>query len=261
MFSAITSRVDKTWRPIYNSVKKSIVAFVVIKVMNFFKLWNVHTLLAIAGIIGPIFWLVGDLFASLNSPGYSLVENSISSLALTNIGWLQTIGFLALGLLVEIFAAGLLFNVKSTRGFYPGIAIFVIFGFAMLLIGAFRTDASGTAETARTIEGRIHGLTAQTAFTLFPVALLFLLPSIKKDPNWKCLNRYTLITCILSVVLIILIKILSEPNPAFGILERLVVINMILWVDVSAVNLFIISLKRKSRIQQQSVLTATNEDF
>jgi hypothetical protein len=185
--------------------------------------------------------ITGDLSAGLASPGYSLLENSISSLALTHIGWLQTIGFLGLGLLIEVFTAGLLFNIKGARLFYLGIAVFVFFGFTMLLIGAFRTDPAGVE---RTVEGRIHGLTAQAAFIFFAAALLFLLPSIKKDPNWLRLYRYTGVTFILAVVLIIVIRVMQEPNPAFGLMERLLVLNMILWVEVAAINLFMISLKR-----------------
>lgn len=207
---------------------------------------NIHSALAIAGIIAPLMLTVGDLTAALSTQSYSLVRDSISSLALTPIGWLQTIGFLALGLLVEIFAAGLLFNVKRVRWFHAGIAIFVIFGFAMLLIGAFRTDPIGAA---RTIEGRIHGLTATTGFSFFPVAILCLIPSIKRDDNWKDLYRYTGVTFILAVVFMVITRIFQEKSGWFGLAERLLVANMIIWVEVAAVKLFILSLKRGEKTQ------------
>jgi uncharacterized membrane protein len=187
-------------------------------------------------------WVIGDLTAGFSTSDYSIIKNSISSLALTSIGWLQTIGFLALGLLVEIFAAGLLFNIKGKRWFHLGVGIFVVFGFAMLLIGAFHTDAVGAA---RTLNGRIHGLTATTAFTIFPLAVLCLMPSIQKDGNWGRLYRYSGVTFILAVILLVTTRILQEKSGWFGLVERLLVWNMILWVEVSAVNLFIISLKRE----------------
>ena len=241
VYLRIMTSVNKTWQPLYSGLKSNVIRLVETKILPFFKRWNLYTGLAIAGIIAPLMLIIGDLTAALASPDYSLLENSISSLALTRIGWLQTIGFLALGLLVEIFTAGLLFNIKGARLFYLGIAVFVFFGFAMLLIGAFRTDPVGME---RTIEGRIHGLTAQAAFIFFPAALLFLLPSIKKDPNWLKLYRYTGVTFILAVILIIVIRVLQEPNPAFGLMERLLVLNIILWVEVAAINLFMLSLKR-----------------
>jgi hypothetical protein len=234
----------------YRFIKYCINVIVIRKVLPFLKLCNIHTALAVAGILGPFALTAGDLSASLASPGYSLIQNSISSLALTNIGWLQTIGFLALGLLVEIFTAGLLFNIKrGARGFYLGIAIFVFFGFALLLIGAFHTDPIGIT---RTIEGQIHGFMSSASFILFPIAILALLPSIGKDPNWKYLYRYTFITFVLAAVLMIAVKFLPENNMFFGLMERLLVMNMILWVEVAAVNLFVLSLKRTAKVENNS---------
>jgi hypothetical protein len=157
------------------------------------------------------------------------------------IGWLQTIGFLALGLLVEIFTAGLLFNVKGVRGFHLGIVVLVFFGFGMLLIGAFHTDPVGAV---RTIEGRIHGFTATTSFSLFPVALLFLAPSLRKDPGWKNLFLYSAVTFILAVLLGITLRIVQEKSGWFGLVERILVANMIIWVEVAAINLLRLSFSR-----------------
>lgn len=258
-YSLIIARVSKACQPFCTNAKNSVTTFITLKMVSFFKLWNVHTALALAGMIAPVMLATGDLTASFLSPGYSILQNSISSLALTSIGWMQTIGFLALGLLVEVFTAGMLFNMKGRRWFYLGIALFVIFGFAMLLIGAFRTDPANTAESARTIEGRIHGLTAMTAFTLFPAAILCLIPSIKNDPSWRHLYRYSGITFILAIVLIVVIRVIQEPNSFFGLLERLLVANMIIWVEVAAINLFMLSLKRKA--QAQPVLSLAQEDY
>jgi hypothetical protein len=214
------------------------------KLPFFLSRLNLHSVLAVAGIIGPLLLFIGDLTAALTAPGYRLVNDSISSLALTGIGWLQTIGFLALGLLVEIFTTGLMFSVHRRKWFHLGIAILVFFGFAMLLIGAFHTDPVGID---RTTEGRIHGYMATTAFTLFPIAVLCLLPSLRRDSNWKNIYRYSQVTFYLAVVFLILTRIFQETSGWFGLAERLLVANMIIWVEVSAINLFILSLKRGDR--------------
>jgi hypothetical protein len=238
--------------------KKSI-AELKTRIPAFTRRLNIYSALAVAGMIAPVMLTVGDLTAALSTQGYSLIRNSISSLALMPIGWLQTIGFLALGLLVEIFAAGLLFNMKRMRWFHAGIAIFVIFGFAMLLIGAFRTDPVGAA---RTIEGRIHGLTATTAFSLFPVAILCLMPSIKRDDDWKNLYRYTRVTFILAVILMAITRIFQEKSGWFGLAERLLVANIIIWVEVTAIRLFILSLKRgQKRPLAPEKTPSISEDF
>ena len=247
------AHANKAGEPLYITVKNTIIEIVMQRIVPFFKLWNIHTGLAIAGMIGPFMLSIGDLSAGLSSPGYSIVKDSISSLALTDVGWIQTIGFLFIGLLIEVFTAGLLFNVKrGARWFYLGVGIFAFFGFAMLLIGAFHTDAAGTIDAARSLEGRIHGFVASTTFILFPIAILCLLPSIRQDPNWKYLYIYTLITFVFGVVLVVTIRFLPEENYWFGLIERLLVANAIIWIEVAAINMFVLSLKRNSRVESKS---------
>jgi hypothetical protein len=229
------------FRSIYLSIKSNL--------LSILRRLNIHSALALAGIVGPLALAATDLTAAVSNPSYSLVRDSISSLALTSLGWLQTIGFLALGLLVEIFTAGLLFNIKRSRWFHLGIAIFVFFGFAMLLIGAFRTDPVGGTKT---FEGAIHGFTARITFSLFAIAILTLAPGIKKDPDWQHLFRYSIVTAILAVILGVILKFFQESSGWFGLIERILVANMIIWVEVAAINLLRLSLKRGKAVQLDS---------
>jgi hypothetical protein len=111
----------------------------------------------------------------------------------------------------------------------------------------------------RTVEGRIHGLTATTTFSLFPVAILCFMPSIKRDGRWKDLYRYTSVTFVLGVVLLVAVRILQEGNGWFGLAERLLVLNMIGWVEVAAVRLFFISLKRGTAVQEKILVTGNQQ--
>jgi hypothetical membrane protein len=201
---------------------------------------NIHGLLALAGVLGPVVLVIGDMTAALTAPNYSFIRDSISSLALTRTGWLQTIGFLAIGLLVEIFVAGLLFNIRGRRGFRPSVGLLVFFGFGMLLIGAFRTDPVGAAST---IEGAIHGIASKVVFFVFPVAVLLIAPSLRGDPRWRHLFVYTVTTGILAFVLILAV-FLADKTAWFGLFERLLVANMIIWVEVTAIQLLRLSLRR-----------------
>jgi hypothetical protein len=117
----------------------------------------------------------------------------------------------------------------------------VFFGFGMLLIGAFHTDPVGGPVT---FEGTIHGFASKAIFSLFTLALLALAPSIKKDPEWQQLYRYTLIASIVSVALGVLLYFFPEKRGWFGLIERLLVGNMIIWVEVFAVNLLRVSLRK-----------------
>jgi hypothetical protein len=171
-----------------------------------------------------------------------MMTHSISSLALSDIGWVQSIGFLAIGLLVEIFTAGLLFNIRDNRGFHLSIACLAVMGFGMLMLGAFRTDPVNSPDTT---EGIIHNIVATAVFWLFPFTVLLMSRALKHDRNWEGLYKYTIITGILAFILVIIAAILDEASSSwFGLAERILVANMIIWVLVMGCRLFRISFAR-----------------
>jgi hypothetical protein len=57
------------------------------------------------------------------------------------------------------------------------------------------------------------------------------------------------VTFILAVVFMVITRIFQEKSGWFGLAERLLVANMIIWVEVAAVKLFILSLKRGGKTQ------------
>jgi len=209
------------------------------------KRLNINTIPALVGIVGPIVVVVGDITASLSILGYSPVRDSISSLALTPIGWLQSICFLAMGLLLEIFVAGLFLNIRRARGFHLGIGLLALCGFVLMLIAAFRMDAPGAQ---RTTAGIIHTVTSYGLGLLFPIAILSLTPSLKSTPNWRNIFVYTLVAGVLAFGLIIG-ALLTDQAGWFGLYERIIVANAIIWVEVAAVHLLRLSLRREPKLQ------------
>jgi len=208
------------------------------------KRLNINSVPALVGIVGPIVVIVGDLAASLSIPGYSLVRDSVSSLALTGIGWLQSICFLAMGLLLEIFVAGLFFNIRRARGFYAGIVLLALCGFVLMLIAAFHMDHPN----APPIDGTIHTIASYGLGLLFPIAILSLAPSFKSTPNWKNIFIYTLIAGVLAFGLIIG-AFFTEQTGWFGLYERIIIANALVWVEVVAVHFLRLLLKREPKPQ------------
>jgi hypothetical protein len=206
---------------------------------------NVNSVPAIVGIVGSVVVIVGDLAASSSIPTYSLIRNSVSSFALTSLGWLQTICFLAMGLLWEIFAAGLYFNIRKARGFRLGIVLFALCGFVLMLIAAFHMDAQGAQ---RTIAGTIHTISSYSLGLLFPIAILCLLPSIKGTPRWRNIFVYTLIAGILGFGLI-MGAIFGDQRGWFGLYERLIILNALVWVEVVAIHYLRLLQERQSKPQ------------
>ena len=212
--------------------------------MSSFKRLNINSAPGLAGIAGALILVVGDLTASLSTPNYSIISDSISSLALTRLGWLQTVGFLMMGLLVEVFVAGLFFNIRRARGFHLGIGLLVCLGFGLLLIGAFRMDPVGAQHT---VEGMIHSATAYALSLVFPIAILLLAPSLKSDPNWKGTFVYTLVAGVLALALTMGLLWLPDRMGWFGLYQRIVVANVITWVGLIAVHLLRLSLRRQPK--------------
>jgi len=208
------------------------------------KRLNIDSVPALVGIVGPIVVIVGDIAASLSTPGYSLVRDSVSSLALTRIGWLQSICFLAMGLLLEIFVAGLFFNIRRARGFRAGIGLLALCGFVLLLIATFHMDHP----EAPPIDGAIHTIASYGLGLLFPIAILSLAPSFKSTPNWKSISIYTLVAGVLAFGLIIG-ALLTEQAGWFGLYERIIVANAIIWVEVVAIHFLRLLLKREPKPQ------------
>jgi MFS family permease len=209
------------------------------------KRLNINTVPALVGIVGPIVVVVGDIAASLSIPGYSPIRDSVSSLALTGIGWLQSICFLAMGLLLEIFVAGLFFNIRRARGFHAGIVLLALCGFVLMLIAAFHMDAPGAP---RTIAGIIHTISSYGLGLLFPIAILSLAPSLKSTSNWKNIFVYTLIAGILAFALIIG-AFFTEQTGWFGLYERIIILNALVWVEVVAIHFLRLLLRREPKPQ------------
>ena len=161
------------------------------------------------------------------------------------MGWLQTISFLAAGLLIEVFVAGLLFSIRRARGFCLGIGLLVCFGFGLLIIGAFREDPAGPTHT---IQGTIHTITAATVFSIFPVASLLIAFSLMKDPYWKGLFLHTVVATGLALFLV-LILLFSEPS-WLGLYERILVANAVIWVEIMAIRLLRLSLSATDKMKR-----------
>jgi len=212
--------------------------------MSMSKRLDVNSVPAVVGIVGPIVVIGGDLAASLTTPDYSLVRDSVSSLALTGIGWLQSICFLAMGLLLEIFAAGLFFNIRRARGFHAGIVLLALCGFVLMLIATFHMDHPG----ATPIDGTIHTIASYGLGLLFPIAILTMAPSFKSTPNWKGIFVYTLIAGVLAFALILGALFAEQPG-WFGLYERIIILNALVWVEVVAIHFLRLLLRRKPKPQ------------
>jgi hypothetical protein len=110
----------------------------------------------------------------------------------------------------------------------------------LMLIAAFHMGHSG----APPIDGTIHTIASYGLGLLFPIAILTLAPSFKSTPNWKNIFVYTLIAGILAFGLIIG-AFFTEQTGWFGLYERIIILNALIWVEVVAIHLLRLLLRRE----------------
>lgn len=127
-------------------------------------------LLLLAGVVGPLVFIVVFLFEGAARPGYSAWRHYVSQLATGDFGWMQVINFLICGTLVLAFAIGLRQTIKGTRGSIVGPLLLGLFAIALLVAGVFVTDPAlgypvGSPQV-HTTHGLIHGLAGLAAFSL-----------------------------------------------------------------------------------------------
>ena len=204
---------------------------------------SIYGLLALAGVMAPVIFVMANLTAAFYSyPGYKFIRDSISSLAWTPLGWVQTIGFMAMGLLIEAFVMGFLLSIRGEGWrFKLGTIILVFFGFGVLLAGAFHTDPVGGPHT---VEGTIHGVVAGAMFWLFPIAGLLIAPSLRKELYWKDLFLYTVIASVIALALLLARVWLPSELSWFGLYERILALDELMWIEVVAVRLLRLSLRQ-----------------
>ena len=191
---------------------------------------------ALAGVIGPL--LFGTVLLALSALQYDFMlgigwrpvadpaDAWPSGLALGPYGTAQIANFVVSGLLLAFFAVGLHLGVTNGRGSPSGPALLLAAGTAMALMG-FETDP------IRRIGPRsAHGFIHDAAFVVFVVAFLAALFALWRrfegDLRWRGHARYTLVTGILAVLLLLL------PGVAY----YLFILTLLAWIEVTALRLW-----------------------
>jgi len=206
---------------------------------------NIIGVSAIAGLVALLVIGLVEVLLVFRDVGYNPVVESISSLGLRSLGWLQTISFLLGGLLIEVFTIGLYLDIRRNIASQLGVGILVFFGFGLLLIAAFRTQP---ADVPQTIEGAIHSFTARTIFLLFPLVCFLLAPSLRADHRWRNLFVYNILAGALGAIFVVIWLVLSYRINWFGLYERILVANVTIWLGAMAVQLLRLSLREGWRI-------------
>jgi hypothetical protein len=207
--------------------------------------FNTVGTLAIISIIGIVlFWVILFMAQSL-TPGYNPISQSLSDLALGSYGWLQTIDFFLLAFVAISLGFGFYYGMHKKRGLRIVVVAFGAMACGEIISGIFRVDL---VKTPLSIHALIHQVGASITAIAFPIAALMLLPSLKSDPEWKGLANYTFVVAVSMLALEIAREVLlltTWLNPWFGLYEKGLLVNSLVWVVVMAIRLLRVANMRK----------------
>jgi hypothetical membrane protein len=155
--------------------------------------------LALAGIIGPVWFAILVIVQGFLQPDYSHIRMPISALAAWPSGWIQVLNFWVFGSLIVAFAFGLHMGVQPIRGGAVGVCLLIASGIGIIAAGVFSWKMVDGVPT----ETPAHVAAAILSFAATGLGLIVFSQRMRADAQWRDLSTYTLITGIAVLVLFI----------------------------------------------------------
>ncbi len=202
--------------------------------------YNTLKFLAVCGIIGPITYVIVLVTLGFLQPDYNCVKQSMSELGAIGAPYaliMNTIGFPLLGLLIIAFALGLHRGIKGRLK--TGPMLMVLSGFSLIMTGIFPCDP-GCVDV--TISGLFHSIFATIAAFSMILAPLFLLPRLKKDRRWQGYVNYSIVSLIAATLVSAMYGSMAFEQWT-GVLQRISMGIMLLWVEIMAIRLLYIDIQ------------------
>jgi Protein of unknown function (DUF998) len=220
----IANRTDMSARPVLTTVK---------------------ALLGCGAVAGPLF--VGMfLIEGATHAGYNPLRHPVSSLALGEYGWTQTVNFIVAGLLTLAFAIGLRIVLRPGRASTWGPLLIGVWAVGLLGAGIFVTDPvsgypPGTPDvpTTYSTSGRLHDLFSLPAFVALPAACLVFTRRFAGlgERAWA---SYSAATSIIFVVAFVLAGAGFDQNVSLvdlaGLFQRIAVTSGWAWLTLLAIH-------------------------
>ena len=177
--------------------------------------------IALAGIIGPIWFTTFVALQGFLLPDYSHVRLPISALAAWPTGWIQNINFYVTGALLVAFALALHHGVQPTRWGEAGLALLGLGGLGVVSAGIFPWQMVDGVPT----ETAPHVISAITAFAATGLGFLVFSRRLLADPRWRDVAAYTRFTGIAVLLLFVAVGFFAIDDGAplhawAGLLQR-----------------------------------------
>src|SRR5262245_41424768 len=166
--------------------------------------------LALAGMIGPIWFTTLVVVQGFLLPDYSHVALPISALAAWPTGWIQNVNFYVTGVLGMAFALALHHAVQPTRRGEAGIALLALGGLGVVWAGIFPWKMVDGVPT----ETAPHVVGALMTFTGTGLGFIVFSRRMNADPVWRDLATYTMLTGIVIILLFVAVGFFAIDDAA-----------------------------------------------
>jgi hypothetical membrane protein len=193
---------------------------------------------ALAGVGGPIVFVVAFTAAGLLRPGFSPIRKSISSLGVGPGGLLERVPAVVTGLLIVVFVASFVVSMRAvlspaTR--WAGATLLALPGLGLATTGIFTAARSTVA---------IHSVASSLGLLGGAIGLLVTGLGLRRDARWRGWGTYSLLASLVTFGLLLLEFLAANPHaplaaaPIGGLVERLLVTELLAWYVVVGWRLF-----------------------
>jgi hypothetical membrane protein len=209
------------------------------------KIGRVVRLLGGLGIIGVLVALVTDIIAMMLRPNYNPFIDSVSSLAIGPMGWIQDISFYSFSLGVMGLALGIYYGLGGTQKVKFGAWFLSAVGLGFIIVALFHADPRGEP---RTIAGLIHGISTFSAVAFFVVACLLIGLGLRKEHRNP--SVYTVLVAVAAMLVFVGDRLPSQ-WVWVGLRERIGGANAVVWVIVMCLTLMRGQTKNRAQPQKK----------
>jgi len=197
---------------------------------------------ALAGVVGPLLFLLLYTLAGFLRPGYSPLHQAISDLGVGSNGWFLNISLLLTGLLLILFAVGFALSMRSLLGAsrqWLFTVLLALHGLGLAAAGIF-SEAPATR--------LLHWLVGATLAFYGPViAFLVIGLMLLRTSRWHTWGIFSLIASLLTLVLILIMNWLFTAGTPLasmrlgGLMERVVMTEIEVWYIAFGLRVFLLA--------------------
>lgn len=193
----------------------------------------------IGGIAGPVLFALVVAVCGALRPEYDPLTRFMSELGETGGAYaplMNYAGFMLSATLIMGFAISLPARFDTSLSTRLGTVLIAAFAAGMFAAGVFSCDTGCTPEVPTSAQ-RLHDLASTLAFPSLILATLVWGLHLRRDPAWRRFGLYSLGTGGLCVVLLFAMVASVETRTGTGLLQRLLLGALFLWMALLATRL------------------------